>query len=248
MEEEIWRDVKGYEGLYQASSLGRVKSLDRVTEQTLPTGKSVWRHYEGKLLSCTLDKGTGYNCVSLQKDGHSQYFLVHRLVAQTFIPNPDNLPQVNHIDEDKTNNYVSNLEWCTNSYNVNYGSRNAQVSKALKGRKCSPEWVERNRQSHIGKTAWNKGLQTILVLCLDEGIEFAGSRDAGEWLGVTSSAIEYACKHIACCKGHVFVYAKDAPEDTVEYVYTCYKHSGRYRELEAKWLDKFTSAHKDDRF
>ena len=66
MEEEIWRDVKGYEGLYQASSLGRVRSLDRVIEQTLPTGKSVRRHYKGKLLSCTLDKGTGYNCVSLQ--------------------------------------------------------------------------------------------------------------------------------------------------------------------------------------
>lgn len=99
---EIWRDIKGYEGLYQVSNEGMVKSLRN-----------------NKILSLFANH-KGYLQVYLTKNGEKKGFLVHRLVAKTFIPNPQNLPQVNHKDEDKTNNKVENLEWCTNDYNINY--------------------------------------------------------------------------------------------------------------------------------
>ncbi len=108
---EIWKDVEGYEGLYQVSNLGNVKSLKRkkwngfnfieTTEKILKTSKSY----------------KGYLRTRLYKDGKSKCFPTHRIVAQAFIPNPNNKPQVNHIDGDKTNNKAENLEWCTNAEN-----------------------------------------------------------------------------------------------------------------------------------
>ena len=107
---EIWKDIKDYEGYYQISNLGRIKSLPR----------------NGTIKSERIIKGAisknGYLRVCLQKNGIKTNFLVHRLVAEAFIPNPDNLPQVNHKDEDKTNNIYTNLEWCTASYNTNFGT------------------------------------------------------------------------------------------------------------------------------
>ena len=116
---EVWRDIKEYEGCYQVSDLGRVKSLNY-----LHTGKE-------RVLVGIKDK-YGYLSVSLCKDGKIKHYLLHRLVAQTFIPNPDNLPQINHKDEDKTNNAASNLEWCDRKYNNNYGTRNERVAKGLR--------------------------------------------------------------------------------------------------------------------
>lgn len=107
MTEEIWKDIKGYEGLYQVSDLGRVKSFKRDSERILKP----------------LTKTTGYKSVTLSnKQVKHQSINVHRLVADAFIPNPDNKPQVNHIDEDKTNNMVSNLEWVTAKENANHGT------------------------------------------------------------------------------------------------------------------------------
>ena len=108
---EIWKDIKGYEGLYQVSNLGRVK---RVT-----TGR-VLKQFPNK---------QGYLLVSLCKTGKQKSFAIHRLVAQAFILKPENKPEVNHIDEDKTNNMVSNLEWCTRVENNNYGTRTERISK-----------------------------------------------------------------------------------------------------------------------
>lgn len=109
--EEIWRDIEGFEGLYQVSNLGRVK---RVTT--------------GRVLKGCKDKD-GYLRVKLCKNNVGCYKLIHRLVAQAFIPNHENKPQVNHIDEDKTNNMVSNLEWMTAKENSNHGTRNERTSK-----------------------------------------------------------------------------------------------------------------------
>ena len=106
---EEWRAVPGYEGLYDVSNKGNVRNVRR-----------------NKLLR--LQKtNNGYIRVVLSKNRIKTGFQVHRLVALTFLPNPDNLPQVNHLDEDKTNNNVDNLEWCTAKYNNNYGSRKDKV-------------------------------------------------------------------------------------------------------------------------
>ena len=106
---EIWKDIKGYEGLYQISNYGNVKSLNYKR-----TGKE-------RLMKPALQTN-GYFFVWLCNK-QNKCFFIHRLVADAFIPNPDNLPCVNHKDEDKTNNHVNNLEWCTNKYNNEYGTR-----------------------------------------------------------------------------------------------------------------------------
>ena len=127
--EEIWKDIEGFEGLYQVSNLGRVRSLDRIAKRQR-NGQSYDIPVNGKILGQRPIK-KGYLRVALSK-GYKQmsYLQVHRLVAVAFIPNPDNLPQVNHIDEDKTNNRVDNLEWCNNKYNSDHGTRNERISKA----------------------------------------------------------------------------------------------------------------------
>ena len=109
---EEWRPVVGYEGLYEVSNTGRVRSLDRF----------YYRLHKGKVLSPAKDR-YGYLTVTLNYNGKSKTIKIHRLVAQAFIENPDNLPQVNNIDEDKSNNSVENLEWCTAKYNNKYGTR-----------------------------------------------------------------------------------------------------------------------------
>ena len=98
------RDVKGYEGLYAVTSCGKV-----------------WSYKRRRFLTPVVNK-KGYLCINLYKNEKLKHFLIHRLVAQAYIPNPDNLPQVNHKDENKTNNCLQNLEWCNASYNINYGT------------------------------------------------------------------------------------------------------------------------------
>lgn len=101
---EVFKDIAGYEGKYQVSNLGHVKSLKYGKERILRPGKN----------------GDGYLHVILCKNGKPKKYKVHRLVTQAFIPNPDNLPCVNHKDQNKKNNKASNLEWCDNQYNVRY--------------------------------------------------------------------------------------------------------------------------------
>ena len=110
--EEVWKDIEGYEGLYEVSNFGRIKSLRT-----------------GKIMKPSINRGY-LKCI-LQNDGKYKMYYVHRLVIQTFIPNPDNLPEVNHKDEDKTNNKVDNLEWCDHKYNTNFGTRNEKIRNTL---------------------------------------------------------------------------------------------------------------------
>ena len=112
---EEWKSIPGYEGLYEVSSYGRVKSL----EISYIRKNGIMDHKPEMILS-PKNNGTGYFTVCLYKNKTHKYYLIHRLVAQAFLPNLDNLPCVNHIDEDKTNNRVDNLEWCTEKYNSNY--------------------------------------------------------------------------------------------------------------------------------
>ena len=112
---EIWKDIEGYEGRYQVSNFGNVKSLN-------------YKHTgEEKIMQSCKDK-IGYLHIKLFMNGKPKMYKVHRLVAQAFIPNPNNYPQVNHKDENKTNNHVSNLEFCTPKYNNNYGTHNEKFN------------------------------------------------------------------------------------------------------------------------
>lgn len=124
MKKEYWKPVVGYEGLYEVSNWGRVKSLERYRKG--PNGSI--RICKGRILKLRTDKD-GYLLVALCKNNIKKTFRVHRLVAEAFIPNPDNLPCVNHKDENKQNNVVSNLEWCSYEYNINYGTRNERMAK-----------------------------------------------------------------------------------------------------------------------
>lgn len=115
---ETWKDISGYEGIYEVSDLGRVRSLVQRNRWKPGILKPQKHRY-------------GYLYVNLCKDGKVKGMKVHRLVAQAFIPNPNNLPQVNHKDENPQNNAASNLEWCSARYNINYGTRNGRVAVAL---------------------------------------------------------------------------------------------------------------------
>lgn len=124
--EEIWRPVVGYEGFYEVSDCGNVRSVDRWVK-----GKSGSQHLiKSKTLKQTRLKN-GYLQVGLCKNEKQSMIYVHRLVAQAFIPNPDNLPVCNHKDENPLNNKSINLEWCTQKYNINYGTRTKRSAKTM---------------------------------------------------------------------------------------------------------------------
>ena len=148
--EKMWKPVKGYEGLYEVSDEGAVKSLP----------KKAGRRNQPEKLSATFINRIGYVCVNLYKDNHQKQVRVHRLVAEAFIPNPENLPCVNHIDGNKLNNHVYNLEWCTQSENAKHafqtGLRTGMQGEShpMYGKKHSKETLE--KLSEASKQMWKR--------------------------------------------------------------------------------------------
>ena len=140
--EEVWKDIKGFEGRYQVSNLGRVRSLDFVQIGRNQFGYSYEVIRKGRVLKPKISVW-GYYRVNLSINRKISYRSIHRLVAMAFIPNPDNLPEVNHKDENKLNNVVcfnpdgsidtehTNLEWCTGLYNLRYGTRVERMHKLV---------------------------------------------------------------------------------------------------------------------
>lgn len=139
LEGEKWRQVVGYEGLYEVSSCGRVKRLPYNSRGKTIGHKRVFiRHYDGGILKGTVCKN-GYRRVTLTKNGKNKYYHVHAIVAKAFIPNPKHLPCINHKNEDKTDNRVENLEYCSFKYNNEYNGckERARQTRILKiGRPC----------------------------------------------------------------------------------------------------------------
>lgn len=121
--QEVWKDIDGYEGFYQVSNCGRVRSLSRLS--------SCGRKLSRRILSDLVDK-KGYLVVRLYKNGIGKTFKVHVLVAKAFVPNPNNFVEVNHKDENKQNSRADNLEWCSRKYNMNYGTCQSRKGKANK--------------------------------------------------------------------------------------------------------------------
>ena len=128
---EEWRSVVGYEGYYEVSNLGRVRSLDRVVNS-----KGGIRTIPGRIIRLRHNK-QGYNIATLVKDRSAKTLRVARLVAMAFIPNDNNLPEVNHKDETRDNDKSSNLEWCTHEYNMRYGCRLKRMADTYKRKQIS---------------------------------------------------------------------------------------------------------------
>ena len=151
--EEIWKDIKGYEGLYMISNLGRIRNYKKLILKPQRSGKSP------------------YFMVVLYKNHIPRRYTIHRLVATHFIPNPDNLPIINHKDEDKLNNNAENLEWCTYKYNLEYG-------------KAKEKMINTNRKHSNNKS----------VLCIETGIIYESTREAERQTGIYHSEITKVCK------------------------------------------------------
>lgn len=197
--EEIWKDIKDYEGFYQVSNLGNVKSLERKVNSKIKNNNFVIK--KEKILSKT-KLNNGYEQVHLSKEGITRKKQVHRLVAEAFIPNPDNLPQINHKDEDKTNNSVfmnddgsidsdkSNLEWCTAKHNVNHGT--GHYRSCITRRKCCTK--------------------EVFQFALDGSFiqSFYSCSEASRKTGINLSCISSAAKHVSYTAGsYLWSYTPD---------------------------------------
>jgi len=127
--EEIWKDVPNYKGYYKVSNIGNILSLERKVKSS--RSKNGYRTVRRRLLKTRIDK-YGYNTIILRKFNVDQHFTIHRLVCLVFILNPNNLPSINHKDENKLNNDVNNLHWCTVKYNNLYNDRQLKINEKLK--------------------------------------------------------------------------------------------------------------------
>lgn len=169
---EFWKDIPGYEGIYQVSNYGRVKSLDRTIEKT----NGEVHHLTGKILNINVRKDDGTNLVYLWKNNKGHTFLLHRLVASCFIPNPENKPEINHIDGNRSNNSVTNLEWVTRSENMLHNYR-------VLGRVSSG------------------GVKRKMVECVETGIIYESLSDAARKNGVSQNAIGVCVRNIPLKNG-----------------------------------------------
>lgn len=171
MKHEIWKDIPGYEGSYQASTDGNIRSVDRIVVRS----DGVRKPLTGVVLSPSKN-ASGYYNVSLRKDGKARSFLVSRLVAITFLPNPSGLPEVNHKNEIKTDNRIENLEWISRLDNCNYGTRNDRHSDFMSGKYTGKE------HSHPHP-----------VKCITTGERFECIRSAADAYGLKSPSSISAC-------------------------------------------------------
>lgn len=163
--QEEWKPIIGYEGIYEVSNRGRVRSVDRVDSNS---------HFRPGIIRKTrVDANTGYEYVFLRKDGAAKNCTVHRLVAQAFIQKPNEQDEVNHINEDRTDNRVENLEWVTKKQNCNHGNHNRKIKAA---------------------TLNSHGKAVLMIDCKTGAIkEFVTCSEAARRCGISKSSISKCC-------------------------------------------------------
>lgn len=177
--EEIWKDIEGYEGLYQISNLGRVKSLERwVTANWGKTKKLSKQLIKEKIRKISYNSN-GYALVVLAKQGKNKTYLLHRLVASAFVDNPNNLTIVNHKDENPSNNRYDNLEWCDYTYNNTYRDIHLKRNVDNVARKIIQYDLDMNeiKRWNIASDAakyYDIALSNILKCCKGERTHCAG--------------------------------------------------------------------------
>lgn len=174
MEEEIWKDITGYDKRYQVSSFGRVRKIKN--DGTVRNLK-------------TTVFGFGYAHLNLMLNGKQKSVQVHRLVAEAFVENPNNYPIVNHKDENKLNNHATNLEWCTYSYNINYGTRHERYRQTRKERNVTERFLRTMKER-------GRSCAEIPVVCLDKDLnivaEYKSVAEGARTLGVCSGTIRHS--------------------------------------------------------
>ena len=171
---EQWKPIDGFEGFYAVSNLGRVKSLGNDKSR------------KEKILK-PINNGKDYLQVGLWRDGKYKMFLVHRLVATAFIPNPEGLPEVNHKDENPLNNAKSNIEWVSRNYNINYGTRNERSAAARKNDLARSKAVEASRFSDFREIE----------------LRFPSTNEAGR-NGYNQVSVAACCRGCYCSKGNFY--------------------------------------------
>lgn len=188
------KDIKGYEGLYAVTEDGQV-----------------WSYRSQKFLKPYNKSNHGYEKVNLYKDKVSTTYCVHRLVAETYLPNPNNYPCINHKDENKLNNHANNLEWCTYKYNNNYGTHNQKLSASNSGAnhplfgKHIPEETKRKMSvANKGRVLTEETRRKIsesrqnhnkAIRCVETGIVYNSTKEINKQLGIDRSRIYKCCKN-----------------------------------------------------
>lgn len=198
--EEVWKDVVGYEGRYMVSNFGNVISLNYCNSKKT---KPISFRYRGT--------NNLYPYVHLTKNGQAKNWYIHRLVAIAFIPNPNNYPVVNHIDENPANNHVDNLEWCTQKHNCNHGTRNKRISDKHKGVKLSEYHCRRMSECRIGIPQYHRR-RKVNQYSMDMKLikTWDCITDAAESIKGSSSHITECCKLLKrhrSYKGYIWRYA-----------------------------------------
>ena len=175
---EEWRDIKGYEGLYQISNLGRVKSLPRKIRN---------QHCKNEYIKTPIPDKDGYLRVTLYDRGRNKTYAIHKLVAIHFLDNPNNFPIINHKNEIRSDNRVENLEWCTNSEN--------QIHAYKNGLKVQTEEIKKKiGLSRLGKYKGRNSYNCKKVKCVSTGEVFYSLNEAGEKYNISPSSITECCR------------------------------------------------------
>ena len=216
MQKEKWKSVIGFEGLYEVSDKGRIRSIDRWIEQ-----QGRMQLYKGCIMSQYINN-SGYLMIRLSKENKKYSFTVHRLVASAFVPNPNGFQYVNHKDENKTNNSADNLEWCTNEYNINYGTATLRRAKKMGTKICQYD------------------LEGNLIN------EYYSIKNAAKVNGIPSSTIG-DCVRGNICQSHGYIWVKTSEADPPKKIEPVFrKNSARpvvQYDIELNLIREYPNAH-----